>query len=307
MIFNRQSEVTKSGLKTVKSDLCFVSSALDERGEMTVDALSSASTKKFFNISFNAENMQFTLNGLNLKISELNSYLEKETESIQVESITIDATTVGVPEILYILRWVKRRISAIAVNIVYVEPKSYPPRIGMNSEFGLHQFKLSQSSVGYRSLPGFTRVVPSSDRSHLIALLGFERVRLGQLIANDEGAFIGGITPIIGVPGFKPYYDKHTIFQNIESLKDNAEKPQFSSANNPYETFKLIEYIFKGVQNKVVNIAPIGTKPMAIGACLFVLNHLGEKVGVMYDHPTKSENRTSGYSKIHLYTITFNS
>lgn len=305
MIFNSQIEIDASDIENLKSDICFHSRSLDDRGDLTNEELRKANVGEFFEISLDAASMRFELNGFLVNVKDINSYLDRSIDNAKINRVVLDATTLGVAEILYILRWVNRLKTSVDVSIIYVEPETYPPRLEIKSEFGLHQFKLSKYSVGYRSLPGFTKVVTSSTKTHLIALLGFERVRLGQLITNDEGAFIGSITPIFGVPGFKPYYDKHTIFQNIESLKNRAEKPKFSSANNPYDTFKLLEFIHQGVKDRVVNIAPIGTKPMAIGACLFVLKNLNNNVGVMYDHPTKSKNRTEGFSKIHLYSITF--
>ncbi|GAB3023507.1 hypothetical protein [Bowmanella dokdonensis] len=304
MIFNRQIEIKHDEIESSEADLFFYGSPLDDRGALSTSALNRAKINRGIRVNLDAEIMTFCIDDSSVRIRNINSYLDIQLENKPIKKVFLDATTLGVPEILYILRWLARLQKRVEVDILYVEPESYPPRIEMKSEFGLHQFKLSHSSVGYRSLPGFTKTVSNNNKTHLIALLGFERVRLGQLLTNDEGAFIENITPIFGVPSFKPSYDKHTIFQNIDSLKNKAEKPKFSSANNPYDTYKLLQFIYKGLQGRVVNIAPIGTKPMAIGACIFILQNLAANVGVMYDHPQKSLNRTKGFSRIHLYSIT---
>ncbi|MHA6965825.1 hypothetical protein [Zobellella denitrificans] len=303
MIFINQLETSLHEISNTDTQIAIVGEQLDERGERIKDALCRAPTKKLFELSLDANSMHFNINKRNIKINEIYKELDRENNNETLNSITIDATTLGVAELLYTLRWIQKKENKVIVNILYAEPEKYPSVFESPSDYGRHQFKLSSSSIGYKSLPGFTRTVPTGSKSHLIALLGFERVRLGQLMQKDEGAYIGSITPIFGVPGFKPSYDKHSAHQNIDALLKHAEKPEFSSANNPYETFLKIKKIKDYMPEQTINVAPIGTKPMAIGACLFVLKNLGSRVGVMYDHPIKTRGRSEGISKIHSYRV----
>ncbi len=277
--------------------------AIDERGRFIAKCFNTPAHKLTMAIALNATNMTLAVNGLSVSYHEITNCFNNKTKKSNLECIIIDATTLGVAEILIVMKWLHTAPKCEKVSIIYTEPEDYPPKIELPSIFGSHQFNLSKASVGYKSLPGFTKTVSTDVKSHLVALLGFERVRLGQLLQNDEGAYIDEITPVFGVPGFKPSYDKHSAFQNIESIQNKRNKPLFASANNPYETFKLLEKIRKTVPNKVINVAPIGTKPMAIGAALFILKYRKDNVGLMYDHPINTSDRSKGVSRIHLYSI----
>jgi hypothetical protein len=305
MIFNNQIEISLNEIRTTNFDLAFVGEALDERGNLICHELGMSIKKKVNVLALDAMDMSFCINGIHIEFRELNSYLDNLITNDEPKIFLLDATTLGVAELLYLLRWIQRKNKRYLVNILYAEPENYPPVFESSSDYGRHNFNLSSSSIGYKSLPGFTKTVPPSAKAHLIALLGFERVRLGQLLENDEGAYIGNVTPIFGVPGFKPSYDKHSAYQNIESLILKGEKPEFSSANNPYDTYKKLVLLKECLPHAVINIAPIGTKPMAIGACLFVLENMYKNVGVMYDHPIKNKGRTEGISTIHSYLVSF--
>lgn len=52
-------------------------------------------------------------------------------------------------------------------------------------------------------------------------------------------------------------------------------------------------------------LAPIGTKPHAIGAIIFLINkkEVGVNIGLTYDFPKKKENRTDGIGNIYEYLI----
>jgi len=52
-------------------------------------------------------------------------------------------------------------------------------------------------------------------------------------------------------------------------------------------------------------IAPIGTKPMALGACIFkICTNDNERIAILYDHPLKTEGRSSKVARWNLYNIT---
>jgi hypothetical protein len=303
MKFKTQLNITVDEIAHSSSDYVFVGSSIDDRSALVLDKLQCSVFKKIVKVKFDAENMSFEIDDNIIKFMTFSEEMNSITDNRFVSSITLDATSLGVVEILYILRWLKRKENNVDINILYAEPAVYPSKLTSSSEFGKHQFNLSNSSIGYKSLPGFSKTAPSSQKIHVVALLGFERVRLGQLLQNDEGAYIESITPIFGVPGFKPSYDKHSAFQNINILLEKGRKPMFASANNPYDTFKVLNLLKQSMPDVVINIAPIGTKPMAIGACIFLLNNLNANTGILYDHPNKTSGRTEGISNVHRYTL----
>lgn len=304
MIFNEHQISSLDEISNVRSNIVFAGVPVDDRGRKVTNSLKAIENSKYIELFFKPEKMSFEINGKNVAFRSFNIELDALAEAHSDISVSIDATTLSIAELLYIFRWLKVRKNAICAHIFYAEPENYTSRIDTHSDFGKHQFSLSDDSNGYIALPGFTQTAGARRKSHVIALLGFERVRLGQLLSIDEGAYIESFTPVFGVPGFKPYYDKHSVYHNIELIHKNGEKPQFSAANNPFSTFILLQEISKSLPNKLINIAPIGTKPMAIGACLFLIAN-ERKLGLMYDHPFKKTGRSKGVSKLHTYRVSF--
>lgn len=306
MRFEYLREISKKDVESLSSTLCFIGNPIDDRGHFITSALGSELHNNVIRIELKAEDMRSEINHTNVSYRNISDHLSTLTNSLSFENVLLDATTLGVPELLIIMKWLQLLDTCERVKIIYAEPDEYP-RIQLPSVYGNHQFNLSNASIGYKSLPGFTKTASTEKKSHLIALLGFERVRLGQLLQNDEGAYIDEITPVFGVPGFKPSYDKHSAYQNVDSIKDKekSNKPLFASANNPYDTFMLLERVRETETDRVINVAPIGTKPMAIGAAIFILKHRQENVGLMYDYPIKTAGRSKGVSKIHIYAVRF--
>ena len=302
MIFSKQFITSLENLVEDASDIVFAGVPVDDRGSQVTRSLKNIQLEKYVELFFNPEKMSFSVNQVEVNLREFEGFLNKIFNGVEIGALTIDATTLSIAELLYIFRWVKKHQNQITLKIIYAEPENYTSRIDTQSDFGKHQFSLSDDSRGYIALPGFTRAVNGRNKSHVLALLGFERVRLGQLLSNDEGAYINSFTPIFGVPGFKPYYDKHSVYQNIDLITRSGEKPEFSSANNPFATYNLLSEISDSLPDFLINIAPIGTKPMAIGACLFLVNN-NIKAGLMYDHPYKKKGRSEGVSKVHCFVV----
>lgn len=305
MIFNDHLITDLTEIAKMHGNVIFAGLPVDDRGEIVTKNLKNSGPSMYIELYFNPEKMLFVINEKEVGFRNFNSELGNLLKVMLDKNFTIDATTLSIAELLYIFRWIKGLNVDACVNILYAEPQNYTARIDTHSDFGKHQFSLSNDSRGYIGLPGFTKTAGARKKSHVIALLGFERVRLGQLLSIDEGAYIEGFTPIFGVPGFKPCYDKHSVYHNIELIHKSGEKPEFAAANNPFSTFHLLREISDSLPRKLLNIAPIGTKPMAIGACLFLIAN-DRKLGLMYDHPYKKNGRSEGVSKLHRYKVTFN-
>ena len=214
----------------------------------------------------------------------------------------LDVTTVGFVELLLVLRWFsKSKLNEI--SIFYAEPLKYKSRVNYMDDFGKHEFDLTSHSAGFKAVPGFTKAISTEEKASLIAVIGFERSRLGQLIQQDEGAYIGKIFPIFGTPGFKVGWDKHSFLQSVETLKDRSRSPRFVTAYSAIDILNCFELIKESLPNETIMVAPFGTKPLSLGAAIFLVNHR-EDVMLKFDHPTKKSDSTEGVGEIHKYTVT---
>jgi hypothetical protein len=185
--------------------------------------------------------------------------------------------------------------------VVYVEPGDYTfsstPTEG-------EIFDLSERITGISPIPGFASLTEPSDEDFcFVPLLGFEGTRLAYVLENVQPPG-GKIVPIIGVPGFRPEYPFYTYHGNRPPLFDTKawRNVRFAKANCPFSLFYVLQDIARDYPRDVMKIAPIGTKPHALGAVLYTLAS-SKPVELVYDHPIRKATRTSGAGRLLLYHV----
>jgi hypothetical protein len=184
---------------------------------------------------------------------------------------------------------------------VYVEPKDYKfseaPTEG-------DIFDLSERISGIAPIPGFTSLNEARNNNVcFVPLLGFEGPRLAYLIEQIQppGA---KIVPVIGVPGFRPEYPFYAFLGNRVPLAETKawRNVRFAIANCPFSLFFLLGDIASEYQRHTIKIAPIGTKPHALGAVLFAIVS-PRPVELVYDHPIRKTGRTTGALRLLVYHL----
>lgn len=227
-------------------------------------------------------------------------------EKLSNKVFVLDTTSLGFAEILLLLHYLSQKKN-ISIKLFYVEPDEYKLN-GKKSMFK-NEFDLSEGFNNFRKIPPYSILIDSSSshKAKLITLLGFENDRLSRILEDDDGARYDTFEHIIALPAFKPGWENISLHRHSHELK-GTRNLEFAPANNPYETNKVLENIKKNSKDKNLVIAPIGTKPHAIGAIIFLINSKlnEEKIGVMYDFPIKKEKRTDGVGFIHEYIVRIN-
>ena len=190
---------------------------------------------------------------------------------------------------------------AIVVRVIYVEPSDFRfseiPREG-------EIFDLSERIRGIAPIPGFARLRTAFDIDHVfVPLLGFEGARL-QFVLEQVQPPGEQTCPCIGVPGFRPEYPFYTYEGNRRPLLTGAlwRSVRFASANCPFEMFYLLSEIWQSYGRKPLKVAPIGTKPHALGAVLFACAY-PNRTELVYDHPIRKPGRTEGESRVLVYHV----
>lgn len=191
------------------------------------------------------------------------------------------------------------RASSIAA--LYIEPESYT---FSESPIGGEFFELSERIKGINPLPGFATLRPSRDAFVFVPLLGFEGPRFTYMIEqvqpNQTLTY-----PVIGVPGFQVDFPFFTVQGNRRALLKEEGiwgNRRFVRANCPAGAYAILDDIRQQHRDKLIKIAPIGTKPHALGAVLFKI-HNESSVDLVYDHPVRKPGRTSGASSALLYNL----
>ena len=189
------------------------------------------------------------------------------------------------------------------VRVVYVEPEEY--KFSEARKEG-EIFDLSERIRGISPLPGFFSLAEPVDEAatSFVPILGFEGNRLKYAIEQVQPPG-GKVVPIIGVPGFRPEYPFHTYLANSHALMKGAvwQYVRFAIANSPFSVFYVLQEIAAERPSDLLKIAPIGTKPHALGAVLYALFSKAS-VELVHDHPIPNPDRTTGMGKILMYDIT---
>jgi hypothetical protein len=189
----------------------------------------------------------------------------------------------------------------LTVLAVYVEPGEY--RFSRGPREG-DIFDLSERIAGIAPLPGFAYLGEADEaNTQFIPLLGFEGIRFKHVLEQmqpDKSRII----PIVGVPGFRPEYPFFTYEGNRPVLDETGAwiRIRYARANCPFSLFYTLDDIAAASPGSHMKISLIGTKPHALGAVLYSLL-TPRAVELVYDHPIRRQERTSGASRVLVYHL----
>jgi hypothetical protein len=187
------------------------------------------------------------------------------------------------------------------INVVYVEPCTYKiDHFKKESIFN----DLSEKIHGIKPLPGFASIIPNTDEIIFIALLGFEGGRFSHILEQIQPP-LDNIIPVVGVPGFRIEYPFATLWGNRQPLTETIswDNIKYVKANSVVDIFMQLKKIRQNVtEHTKIVLAPIGTKPHAVGAILFAIS-FSNQVEIVYDNPKRKINRTDGIGQIIVCNI----
>lgn len=191
-------------------------------------------------------------------------------------------------------------VKSRALRVVYVEPSKYRSH---SSPATLGSFDLSVRFEGVRPIPGFARLSRRGDglRRVYVPLLGFEGSRPRLVHAELDPS---SIVPVIGLPGFRMEFPAVAVACNHAYLSEVAAYPKirFARGSCPFDLFRTLDTVAKDESAEHLQIAPLGTKPHALGAILFAL-HRRDITEIVYDNPVRRPNRTVGIGLVHVYEV----
>ncbi len=199
-------------------------------------------------------------------------------------SIAIDISCFTKPYFFYLLKYFNERLNIVDLTVFYTEPYSYRfPKKGLFSSY-----RETEGPIEILSIPGFNGIEERGGLKILIVQLGFEAISLDEIIIDfspNESFFINGF------PSYTPKFKDFSLVINQYYTGNKDSFILYSRANNPFEVFNLLEKIKKNYNNAFLNVAPLGTKPMALGACMFAIHY--PEVKVVFPFSLKYERITT--------------
>jgi len=273
---------------------------IDQRSRHSAD-LSKAAARQHVSVRYDpkARSLEFG-DGSSLRVDELDGVLGR----FRARSVLLDATTLEFPELLFLLTAYGMQESRPRCGFFYVEPEGYKAREPGASIVPGNAYDLSEEFLVSGPLPGFGQLLTETSRAHLIAFLGFEGERLTRVLDDDDGHFFGKVSVVFGVPPFQPSWDLQALMANTSLLERPNTNVLYCGANNPLASYELLKDMHAGLPTGPVSrltMAPFGTKPMAVGAALYCLDH--RIVSPIYDHPVRKVDRSFGVYRRHWYEV----
>jgi hypothetical protein len=197
-------------------------------------------------------------------------------------TVGIDISCFTKPYFYVILKYLRDRVHLSSLYAFYTEPKSYVFSSGL-----LKSYHSTSGPLSVMEIPGFPGEESRYSKYFLIVLLGFD----GELSSFITDEISPEKTIVInGFPGYFPKFKDISLINNEKLVSSSDIK--FARANNPFEVYNTLDSLHKTIADKAFfNIAPLGTKPMALGACLFAINN--PSVRVIYPLPDQYEPVTT--------------
>ena len=199
----------------------------------------------------------------------------------QDAKIGFDISCFTKPYFYYIIKLLKVRFGITNILIFYTEPKSYIFPNGL-----YNAFRTNSGPISVGEMLGYSGQENRDSKRKLIILLGFD----GDLSKEINEDVSPNDTIIVnGFPSYTPKCKDVSLIANEKLVNNKNIKTQYARANNPFDTYNLLQSIKETESNTFINIAPLGPKPMALGACLFALHN--PDVRIIYPLPENYEKK----------------
>lgn len=233
----------------------------------------------------------------------VNDFIDDLQElDIDNKNILIDITSLKHPFLFFFLLLLKKNFKPNKLYITYTEPEKYIQEA--KEESIAKKFDLTEKFCAVNSLPGFARISNHNKEKILIALMGFEGNRFSKAF-EDVNPSDRKTYAIVGFPSFQPSWQYYVYSQNQYAINQSKafNSIKRSTANEPFGVYNLLKKIKNKNQDFELVIAPIGTKPHSLGACMFAIDN--EDIQIYYDFPSYgNKTRTIGIGNSFLYNLT---
>lgn len=218
------------------------------------------------------------------------------SDKITSKKILIDISCINTPEMFILLKYFKTSNPKDKIDIAYSTPFEYhfpqEPFTSYCSYYG---------NLKTTDLLGFGGISDGLSHSKMIIFLGFEGV-LASKVAEDIQ--YEDLLLINNLPSFFPKYKDICVINNYELISTRRSKLAFVPANNPFETYNFLNNFVD--ETSSVCVAPLSTKPVALGVCLYALSH--NTMRVVYPISEQyNYHRTNGVLSTNIYRISLTS
>lgn len=183
------------------------------------------------------------------------------------------------------------------IDVFYTEPATYkfpksksgfPYFPNMKEETKiLFNYSKANEGIEIKNIPEFAGT--SSRKTVLVILLGFDgkvAVRIKEEYSAEKVILINGF------PSYLPKFRDISLLNNKELVMACGKNDIYSTyADNPFEVYNVLKRIKEKYSDYKMLIAPLGAKPLALGTCVFAIDH--PQTAVLYVESSNYVEKTT--------------
>ena len=212
--------------------------------------------------------------------------------------IGIDISCMPIPFVAQILRFISEYHPKKSIKIYYTEPSHYNLQ-------ALFDYSAYRGEIALDVIRGFEGETSQSGEGKRVIfyLMGFEKDYLDRLIPQDIPPDV--IAPINGFPSYFPKYKDISLINEGTDFHEDGIDIIYAEANNPFDVYNTISSLENKYSNYHIDIIPAGTKPMALGACLYALKNVNNiRCRIIFPFPSDYKPKQSkGCGKLWEYHL----
>lgn len=210
--------------------------------------------------------------------------------------IGLDITGFTIPDLFRIFYFLKEIKHCCKIHVFYTEPEHY-----LFKKFIFDTYSHLSGQRTYKSLPEYF-ASGESTKELLILFLGFDPDISNYIY---DKALPTEVIAINGFPSYLPKLKDISLLNNYPLITSHIDTNHkfYTRANNPFSTYNTLHDIREKYNDFLINICVLGSKPMALGACIFALQNK-DNLKVTYPYPQEySPNITKSRTKSWYYEI----
>ena len=258
------------------------------------ESLSSVELKKYNRIDgMIAEKESVTVKTFSIE----NTNVGKALSSFRLTcdtSIAADISSMNFWEICDLLFFLIKIVCVKRIDLFYTEPDFYHYE---NNNISLYDHIRPNVSVNYINSYYSTN---TTDKEVLVSMIGFQK-DVNKLLKDIIE--VPQYYSINGFPSFYPKAKDISQANNWDYLAEIEPANRFSAeANNPFVTFNTLVDIRKASKGAFMNICPLCSKPMVIGACLYALR-FPDTTRLVYPYEEAVDTKADGIGHTYCYRI----
>lgn len=186
------------------------------------------------------------------------------------------------------------------VFFCYTEPKAYIKEKEYTTKI---KFNMKNTMLGCEEIPGLETKSSSIQRLNWVTFLGFESGRLRRMEEHIMGKR-ENIIPVMCIPAMHVEWHNYAMEVHRDFLEKVKERDQISyvSATNPFDVYN---YLCKerDSNNCRMVITPISTKPVILGALMYVLENPEDML--LWDSPYQTQPNSEESGCIFFYDLSY--